>query len=261
VNAAGNLLPTVSMTSPTSGSSYNAPASVSITATASDADGSVSKVEFYNGSTLIGTSTSAPYSFTWSNVAAGTYSLTAKATDNANGTATTSSVSITVKTVVTNSCAGIPQFVENGGYVAGSKVQNAGNQYQCKPYPYSGWCNGAAWAYAPGTGSYWTDAWILVGSCSSSAKMASTSDATSVNSYPNPFSNTTNLEVTIQEAGNVTLKVFDKTGNLISTISEGNYLPGTYYFTFEGNGLKGDVYVIQLISNDKVSTYKLVKTE
>jgi hypothetical protein len=66
----------------------------------------------------------------------------------------------------TGGCTGVAQYRENGGYVAGSNVQNVGNRYECKPYPYSGWCNGAAWAYAPGTGTYWTDAWILKGSCS-----------------------------------------------------------------------------------------------
>ena len=58
-----------------------------------------------------------------------------------------------------------PQYVENGGYEAGSVVQNNGNLYECKPYPFSGWCNGATWAYAPGEGTYWEDAWTLVGAC------------------------------------------------------------------------------------------------
>ncbi|HYC83620.1 MAG TPA: hypothetical protein VEB86_00300, partial [Chryseosolibacter sp.] len=47
------------------------------------------------------------------------------------------------------------------------RVKNAGNSYECKPHPYTGWCNGAAWAYAPGTGTYWQDAWILKGPCTS----------------------------------------------------------------------------------------------
>ena len=38
----------------------------------------------------------APYSFTWSGVAAGTYTLTAKATDNGGATATSSPVTVTV---------------------------------------------------------------------------------------------------------------------------------------------------------------------
>src|SRR5690606_18701281 len=78
--------------------SFTAPASVTINSSASDADGTISKVEFFAGNNLIGTTMTAPYSFTWSNVAAGAYSLTAKATDN-NGLSTISpAVSIKVET-------------------------------------------------------------------------------------------------------------------------------------------------------------------
>jgi len=77
----------------------------------------------------------------------------------------TFTITVTGGTGGGGSCASIPQYVENGGYVAGSKVKNVSNQYQCRPWPNSGWCNGAAWAYAPGTGTYWTDAWTLVGAC------------------------------------------------------------------------------------------------
>ena len=98
VTAAANVPPTASLTAPAAGASFTAPASVSITATAADSDGTVSKVEFYNGATLLGTSTAAPYSYTWTSVAAGSYSLTAKAFDN-SGTSTSSAArAITVST-------------------------------------------------------------------------------------------------------------------------------------------------------------------
>ena len=42
--------------------------------TASDSDGTVVKVEFFDGVTLIGAASTAPYTFNWSNVAAGMYS-------------------------------------------------------------------------------------------------------------------------------------------------------------------------------------------
>jgi hypothetical protein len=58
-------------------------------------------VEFYSGTTLLGTDTSAPYSFTWSSVVAGTYSLTAVAYDNLGLKATSVARSITVTGVVT----------------------------------------------------------------------------------------------------------------------------------------------------------------
>lgn len=93
---ASNALPTVTLTSPANGSTYNAPASITLTASATDSDGTIAKVEFFRGSTLIASVTSAPYTFAWSGVAAGTYSLTAKATDNSGGAKTSTAVSITV---------------------------------------------------------------------------------------------------------------------------------------------------------------------
>ncbi|HYG14390.1 MAG TPA: Ig-like domain-containing protein, partial [Bacteroidia bacterium] len=88
--------PTVSITSPANNASFTAPASVTINATAADADGNIAKVDFYNGTTFLGTDASSPYSFTWANVAAGTYSITAIATDNSGAITTSSSISITV---------------------------------------------------------------------------------------------------------------------------------------------------------------------
>jgi phosphatidylserine/phosphatidylglycerophosphate/cardiolipin synthase-like enzyme len=91
-----NVPPTASLTSPASGASFTAPATINIAASASDSDGTIAKVDFYAGSTLIGTDTSAPYAATWSSVAAGTYSLTAVATDDDGATTSSASVSITV---------------------------------------------------------------------------------------------------------------------------------------------------------------------
>ncbi|MEO8433164.1 MAG: Ig-like domain-containing protein, partial [Acidobacteriota bacterium] len=92
----GNTPPTVSITSPSEGAGYTAPASVTINATASDPGGSVTKVDFYNGSTLLGTDTTSPYSWAWNGVPAGSYTLTAVATDNLLATQTSAPVHITV---------------------------------------------------------------------------------------------------------------------------------------------------------------------
>lgn len=92
----GNLAPSVSLTAPSGGATFTAGSSITLTATASDSDGTISKVEFFRGSTSLGVDTSAPYSVTWNNVAAGSYSLTAVATDNANATKQSAAVNITV---------------------------------------------------------------------------------------------------------------------------------------------------------------------
>jgi peptidoglycan/xylan/chitin deacetylase (PgdA/CDA1 family) len=89
--------PTVTITAPIDGTSYNAPATIPISATATAGSGAkISKVEFYAGATLVGTATASPYSITWSSVAAGGYSLTAKVTDSSGRTATSAPVSVSV---------------------------------------------------------------------------------------------------------------------------------------------------------------------
>jgi hypothetical protein len=98
VNVHGNALPAVTLTQPTNGQSFPAPATVNLAATASDSDGTVTKVEFFNGATKLGESSNAPYTFTWNGVGAGSYTLTARATDDAGGVTTSTPVTITVTT-------------------------------------------------------------------------------------------------------------------------------------------------------------------
>jgi endo-1,4-beta-D-glucanase Y len=93
-----NQNPTVSLTAPANNAAVCQGTAITLTATAADADGNISKVEFYNGTTLLGTVTSSPYTYSYSPTASGTLSITAKAFDNAAtaGTATSTAVSVTV---------------------------------------------------------------------------------------------------------------------------------------------------------------------
>lgn len=97
----------MSITSPASGASFAAPATIAIAADATDTDGSVTQVQFYSGATLIGTSTTSPFGMTWSNVPAGSYTLTAKATDNSGAVTASRSVATTV-TATTPPPSGLP---------------------------------------------------------------------------------------------------------------------------------------------------------
>lgn len=77
----GNQAPLVSLTSPASGSTFSAPATFTLTATASDSDGGVAVVEFYSGSYLLGADITSPYSVPLYGIVSGTYSFTAVARD------------------------------------------------------------------------------------------------------------------------------------------------------------------------------------
>lgn len=165
VGSVQNQPPTVSITAPANGATVTEGTAVTISADASDSDGSVASVEFFANGTSVGVDTSSPFSVSWTPAMSGAYSLSATALDNEGASTSVSGVNITVETSGGGDCNGIPQYAEAGGYTAGSQVQNEGSVYQCRDYPNSGWCDGSAWAYAPGTGTYWQDAWTFVEEC------------------------------------------------------------------------------------------------
>ncbi len=94
MQTATNRAPTVSLS--TGGTSFAAPANITLSASASDPDGNLARVEFFNGSTRLTSDTSSPYSFSWSSVPAGTYSLRAVAYDSAGASASSATVTVTV---------------------------------------------------------------------------------------------------------------------------------------------------------------------
>jgi len=110
--------PTISISAPTNNSTVNG--TVAITASASDNVG-VTEVEFYINGSLQATTTTAPYNFSWNTliVPNGTYSLTAKAYDAANNSATSSPVLVTVngpaKATLTLSIPSLPASTLAGG--------------------------------------------------------------------------------------------------------------------------------------------------
>ena len=124
-----NTPPTVSITAPANNASYTAPATIAITANAADANGTVSNVQFYNGSTLLGSDASSPYSFSWSNVAAGTYTITAKATDNAGAVTTSSAITVKVNNPTTNTppTVSITAPANNASYTAPATISITAN--------------------------------------------------------------------------------------------------------------------------------------
>ena len=61
---------------------------------------------------------------------------------------------------VSPSVSGVPAYQSSGIiYKAGDKVSNNGHTFQCKSWPYTGWCSGPAPAYEPGEGWAWDAAW------------------------------------------------------------------------------------------------------
>ena len=117
-----NTPPTVALTAPADGTVFTAPASMRLAAAATDADGTIAKVEFFAGASKLGEALSSPFEFVWSNVPPGAYALTAKAYDNAGASATSAARNVVVQ-------IGLPYFTgfEAGdGYIAGTLAGQLG---------------------------------------------------------------------------------------------------------------------------------------
>ena len=113
------LTPTVSVTNPAPGAKFLAPANITLKATASEAGGSITNVQFFSGVTSLGNVTAAPFNFTVNNLAAGNYSFTARAFDSLGATTNSAAVNIFVLTNATITSAalltgGSFQFTLNG---------------------------------------------------------------------------------------------------------------------------------------------------
>ncbi len=109
VNTGGggaNKAPTVSLAA--SPMTVTVGSSTTLTATAADSDGSISNVVFMNGTTVLSTDATAPYSFVWTPAAAGTFSLTAVATDNLGAKTTSTAITVTASTATATS--GLPRI-------------------------------------------------------------------------------------------------------------------------------------------------------
>lgn len=93
-----NLKPAISMTFPHANNTYGniSPANVGLVANAEDADGTITKIEFNSGGSVIGETATYPYTFAWQNLAAGTYTVSATATDEQGARTTSKSVTFVI---------------------------------------------------------------------------------------------------------------------------------------------------------------------
>jgi beta-glucanase (GH16 family) len=118
-----NTPPSVSITNPANGSSYEEGTSISVTASASDSDGSIASVEFFANGNSIGVDNTSPYAVTWT-VLAGTTTLTAVATDDKGAATTSSPVSVTG----TTSGGGDATHIYVASVITGTVNAGAGNK-------------------------------------------------------------------------------------------------------------------------------------
>jgi len=91
-----NKLPVISISFPTKSTSFTPPATISVTIEASDPDGTITKVELFDGARKLAETTVTPFTFTLKDLPAGTYKLRAVATDNLKATKRSDVLEVTV---------------------------------------------------------------------------------------------------------------------------------------------------------------------
>lgn len=79
-----------------------------------------------------------------------------------------------------------------------------------------------------------------------------------IQNYPNPFNNETILKVTISENSNITLKIYDLKGAIISELANGKYYKGSYEFKFNGIKLASGIYFAVMQNEKGIKTHKIV---
>ena len=136
-----NLPPSITLTGPVTGSVFVASAPITLSANATDPDGAILKVEFFANGTKLGEDTSSPYSFTWSNSTAGSYSLTAIVTDDSALARTSAPVNITIVAGFTTNVTlirtgSVWKYLDNGS--------DQGSAWSTLAFNDAGWSNGPA---------------------------------------------------------------------------------------------------------------------
>ena len=92
-----NVPPSVTLTAPAAGSTVTVGTKVRLEASAQDADGTVTRVEFFEGTTRLGEATAGPFALDWTPGSPGQRTLTARAIDNHNAVTVSSAVAVTVQ--------------------------------------------------------------------------------------------------------------------------------------------------------------------
>lgn len=236
-NGSTNQAPTVSITSPTNGASFTAPASITISANAADADGSILRVEFYNGSTLIASDNSSPYSISWTNVAAGTYSITARAFDNAGASTTSAAVSITVSSSNNNNTnCSAAAWSATQVYVGGNMASYNGRNYRAK-----WWTQGERPDLNTGVGLPWEDLGPCAGARKATVVMANEGVS------PNPSSGTSPVNITYYSdiTGSETVSIISTTGNPVKAETI-NVIEGENNISIDFSDIQQGMYLMKI---------------
>ena len=151
--------PTVSLVTPTNGAAFVLPTNVPLTVSVTNNGTTVTQVSFYqNGTNLIGSSYSSPYTLNWTNPSVGNYSITAQVSYTSNGTST-STVTSAASAITVYPAGSVP--LANASFEADSV---APGNYETASLTAWNWASAGSSIYAviaPGTNGT-VEAWPTV---------------------------------------------------------------------------------------------------
>ncbi|WP_440055398.1 Ig-like domain-containing protein [Pseudoalteromonas sp. T1lg65] len=161
-NSDTNLAPEIEVITPQPNQQFALNDTVTIEVDARDRDGEISTVTMWQANDKIAEFTQPPFRFQWQAKQLGETHFTITATDNQGAT---SSQQVVIKIVSDSSggCKDLAQYKAGTNYQNGDLISNQNRKYRCEV---AGWCSSAAaWAYEPGVGQHWQDAWSDQGVC------------------------------------------------------------------------------------------------
>ncbi len=282
--------PVVNLSIPYNIVKYSASARIKLNATATDEDGKIIKVQFFNGTTRIHTETEFPYGFLWVDVPAGNYTFTAKAFDNSGNVTTSNFINVSVVEENVPPVVSIVSPVDDTTYTGPanirliakakdpndklSKVEFYSGSALLRTehyYPYTYWWTNVQ----PGTYTITAVAYEDKGLSTTSAAITVTVTNTSIVSRPSSVTNKTNLNgaLNLQLSPNPaknTLQIYTKGLQLnkpstISVISASGVIMRTMHLNLKTvvqldvSSMVSGVYTIKVVSGDKVMYKQFVK--
>ena len=77
-------------------------------------------------------------------------------------------------------------------------------------------------------------------------------------SYPNPFNPSTSMDLSLNESGYVSVKVYNVMGQVVSTLIDGSMDAGYHTLTWNADNMPSGMYLVRVQSGNNVETQKLM---
>src|SRR5260221_12814640 len=259
-----NKPPVINLTGPASSARFPAGSSITITAKATDSDGTISKVEFFSGATKLGEDSASPYSFIWVNAPAGNYSLTAKATDNQNAITISPAIAIIVFTPDRSPIVSLTSPDDNSHFAAGSTIIITAEASDDGTVSKVEFFNGPTKLGEDSISPYRFE-WVNVQAGNYSLSATATDDQgdmifsvpisvhvtteAAISVYPNPATGTSTVRYTTILSQQAEIGIFDMASRLIKQMSV-TVNEGQNDFVVDASGMGNGTYVVSFLPSD-----------